>query len=134
MCMCVCLNAERMRTPVLALKLSPSAQTALHELQSEIGNHFLTEQPNTATASGHTLRDEGAPSQAMKHATGAGIHSSLAEAAPLGFKSETRFQIKQPINTFETETKDKAALRKQKPRGPAERQAAVLTLTLGAPR
>lgn len=123
-----------MRTPVPSLKLTPSAQTALHELKNKIGNHFLTEQPNMATASGHTLRNEGAPSQAMKHATGAGVYSSSAEAAPLGFKSETRFQIKQPINTFKTETKDKAALRKQKPRGPAEREAAVLMFTHGVPR
>lgn len=123
-----------MRTPVLSLKLTPSAQTALHELQSKMGHHFLTEQPNMATASGHALRNEGAPSQAMKHATGAGVYSSSAEAAPLGFKSETRFQIKQPINTFKTEAKDEAALRKRKPRGPAEREAAVLTSTLGALR
>ena len=76
------------------------------------------------TTSGHALRNEGAPSEAMKHPTSAGVYASSAKATPLGLLL-TRFQIKQSINTFKTETKDKAALSKQKPIGPAEREEAV---------
>lgn len=36
------------------------------------------------TTSGHALRNEGAPSEAMKHPTSAGVYASSAKATPLG--------------------------------------------------